>query len=82
MVQTIARGKYQAVSLPSDFVKQVRNHVKKHKNKYRSIAQFTEYAVSEQMLVDNQGLHIRPPKFQEMDILKELTEIKEMLKKK
>lgn len=51
MVTTKPRGKYQAVSLPIDFVKKVRKHILSHKDKanYRSIAEFTKLAVIEKM---------------------------------
>ena len=48
MAKTKPRGKYQAVSLPSEFIKEVREHVL-DSNRYRSIAEFIKIAAINQM---------------------------------
>ena len=48
MAQTKPRGKYQAVSLPSDFVKEVREHVLSS-SRYRSMAEFIKIAAMNQI---------------------------------
>lgn len=48
MVKTKPRPKYQAISLPKDFVEKVRAYVLKS-DKYGSIAEFTKIAVKQQM---------------------------------
>jgi len=54
MAKTKPRGKYQAVSLPKEFVEKVRKHILSHKDKanYRSIAEFTKQAVIEKIDYD------------------------------
>lgn len=52
MGKTKSRGKYQAISLPKEYVKTVRKHVKKSKF-YRSIAEFTKIAVEEKIRGEN-----------------------------
>jgi len=42
------RVEYQAISLPKEFVKEVREYVLNH-DKYRSVAEFTRDAVIEKM---------------------------------
>ena len=45
---TKPRAKYQAVSLPKEFVEEVTNHVRESK-RYRSVAEFVKFAVMNQM---------------------------------
>lgn len=48
MAKTKPRGRYQAVSLPSDFVNEVREHVL-NSSRYRSMAEFIKIAAINQM---------------------------------
>lgn len=48
MVGTKKRGKYQAISLPFEYVDEVRKHILKDKQ-YRSIAEFVKLAVEEKI---------------------------------
>ena len=48
MAQTKPRGKYRTVSLPSDFISEVREHVL-NSSRYRSIAEFIKIAAMNQM---------------------------------
>jgi len=54
MAKTKPRGKYQAVSLPSEFVNEVRDHVLAS-SRYRSIAEFIKIAAMNQMDKDNKA---------------------------
>jgi Arc/MetJ-type ribon-helix-helix transcriptional regulator len=48
MAKTKPRGKYQAVSLPYEFVEVIRKHVLNNP-KYRSIAEFVKTAIINQL---------------------------------
>ena len=53
MAKTKPRGKYQAVSLPSEFIKEVREHVL-DSNRYRSMAEFIKIAAMNQIDKDKE----------------------------
>lgn len=76
---------FQSVSLPVDFVRSIQKHIKDKPN-YRSLADFVKIAILEQMKMDNSTLMIRPPEFKENNqiqtIMKEIKEIKKILKEK
>ena len=82
MGKTKDRAKYQAVSLPSEFVETVRNHVLAFPEEYRSIAEFVKSAIMEQIKWDTHGFS-RPPNFSATDeiIDKIAYKVTEILKK-
>ena len=48
MGKTKERGKYQGVSLPADFIKEIKTHILKD-SKYKSIAEFIRESCREKM---------------------------------
>lgn len=55
MACTKPRGRYAAISLPEEFVKVVKDHVK-NSYRYRSMAEFVKVAVINQLDKENPGV--------------------------
>jgi len=55
MGKTKDRGRYQSISLPVDFIADIKKHILKT-NRYQSIAEFTKFAILNQMDIDDRKI--------------------------